>query len=755
MIRRLFAAVAAVTPALIAGALPASGQNAYITNGGSNTVSVIATASGAVVGSPIGVGSSPYGVAIAPDASKVYVANSGSNTVSVIATASNTVIATITVGASPVGLAMTADGGTVYAANSGANTVSVIATASNTVTATIAVGTNPSGVTVTPDGSKVYVANTGDGTVSLILTSLNAATAAIPVGAGPLGLAVSPDGSTLYVANKSGDSVSVIPTAGAVVSATIAVGLGPAGIAVTPDGSTVYVADSITNLVSVIGTAKNTVTATVTVGNAPLGVAVTPDGGKVFVVNQGDATVSVIATAGNTVIGSPIAVGAVPAALGSFISPVRATPGLAVTPTAYATQAVAAASGALTITGGVALVSSVFTTGSVGGTATAIFTLPAGVTFSTAPTATVDGTAFTAATLSGGGGTNSISISITLGSSLFLRQGTLTLSSFQIAGATALATPTASGFVISEQITGSIGATPSLNQVQPVGADLATSASALSFSAVASPGVTIDVLSPGYGTRVSQPVPIGTTDAAWADLGTLYTGLVAGLENALATGQFTFTGDTLAVTLAGNFTGLIGAYVAPAGTTTCATTFAAQPSGAVDGSLLADTLTFSTVGAGLSSTAGGSLSQEVCVYFTGTTIIGQNPSGLSATGSVDTTTQTTAPLAAETYNGNVQQIQYSGNFTVYPEYIRIVNNNAGPIQALALVQGDSGSTGQTTVETALAGNSNDVVPATTILTNAGVTLPSSGRGSIILLAPNGVVFSQLMQQPGGLVDNIQ
>jgi len=97
---------------------------------------------------------------------------------------------------------------------------------------------------------------------------------------------------------------------------------------VTPDGSTVYVADSITNLVSVIGTAKNTVTATVTVGNAPLGVAVTPDGGKVFVVNQGDATVSVIATAGNTVIGSPIAVGAVPAALGSFISPYGRRPAL-------------------------------------------------------------------------------------------------------------------------------------------------------------------------------------------------------------------------------------------------------------------------------------------------------------------------------------------------------------------------------------------------------------------------------------------
>ena len=76
-------------------------------------------------------------------AQNAYITNEGSNTVSVIATATNTVAATIAVGTDPFGVAVSPDGSTVYVANAGSNTVSVIATATNTVTATIAVGTNP------------------------------------------------------------------------------------------------------------------------------------------------------------------------------------------------------------------------------------------------------------------------------------------------------------------------------------------------------------------------------------------------------------------------------------------------------------------------------------------------------------------------------------------------------------------------------------------------------------------------------------
>src|ERR1017187_3791805 len=110
------------------------GQNAYITTG-SNNVSVIATGTKTVTAT-IPVGSS-YGVAVAPDGSKVYVTNFVSGTVSVIATGTNTVTATIPVGTQPVGVAVTPDGSKVYVANLVSGTVSVIATGTNTVTATI------------------------------------------------------------------------------------------------------------------------------------------------------------------------------------------------------------------------------------------------------------------------------------------------------------------------------------------------------------------------------------------------------------------------------------------------------------------------------------------------------------------------------------------------------------------------------------------------------------------------------------------
>ena len=85
---------------------------------------------------------SPFDVAVTPDGRHVYVTDDGSNTVLVIATATNRVTATIPVGNTPHGVAVTPDGRHVYVANNLSNTVSVIKTANNTVTATILVGSD-------------------------------------------------------------------------------------------------------------------------------------------------------------------------------------------------------------------------------------------------------------------------------------------------------------------------------------------------------------------------------------------------------------------------------------------------------------------------------------------------------------------------------------------------------------------------------------------------------------------------------------
>jgi hypothetical protein len=55
----------------------------------------------------------------------------------------------------------------------------------------------------------------------------------------------------------------------------------------------------------------------------------------------------------------------------------------------------------------------------------------------------------------------------------------------------------------------------------------------------------------------------------------------------------------------------------------------------------------------------------------------------------------------------------------------------------------------------MAVNTNDLIPASQIFANAGVTLPSSGRGSLLVLAPNGMGISQVLLNPDGSVVNVQ
>jgi YVTN family beta-propeller protein len=312
------------------GSAPGVAQNAYITNGDSNDVSVINTATDTVIAT-IRVGKFPQGVAVGPDG-KAYVANESSDTVSVIETATNTVIATIHVGIEPVGVAVSSDGSTVYVTDFGfrSKSVSVINTANNKVTATIPVGIGPTGVVVTPDGGKVYVANYDSGSVSVITTKLKRVIATIRLGRYPVNqVAVSPDGTKVYVTTFHSNTVSVIDTANDRVTATIPVGIGPIGVAVSPDGSKVYVtnSNSVTyskpGTVSVINTANNEVTNTIPVGTSPSGISVSPDGSKVYVANSASNDVSVIATATDTVIAT-LAVGRHPVALGLFIQ--RAPP---------------------------------------------------------------------------------------------------------------------------------------------------------------------------------------------------------------------------------------------------------------------------------------------------------------------------------------------------------------------------------------------------------------------------------------------
>ena len=85
----------------------------------------------------IPVGTTPTGLAVNITTNRVYVSNTGSNTVSVIDGATNTVIKTIPVGNQPTTVVHYAPANLVYAFNSADNTLSIIDGNTNTVQGTI------------------------------------------------------------------------------------------------------------------------------------------------------------------------------------------------------------------------------------------------------------------------------------------------------------------------------------------------------------------------------------------------------------------------------------------------------------------------------------------------------------------------------------------------------------------------------------------------------------------------------------------
>ena len=276
---------------------------AYVANNTDNTVTVIDTSSGTVV-KTIGVGISPYGVAVNQAGTFAYVTNAGSDTLSVISTATNAVVATITLTGlvSPMDIALSPNGKTAYVSCS-ANAVAVINTAAKTFK-TIAVQ-NPIGLAVTPTGAFLYVVSSSGGKVLVISTLTNAVVATIAVGTNiPIGVVISPDGTTAYVTNNNAHTVTVIRTGNNVVAKTINVSAGPFHEAVSPDGQWLYVANYNAgggNLVTVINTSTQTVAGTVVVGKGPNGLAFTQDSAFVGVTNESSNTVSVINTASRTV----------------------------------------------------------------------------------------------------------------------------------------------------------------------------------------------------------------------------------------------------------------------------------------------------------------------------------------------------------------------------------------------------------------------------------------------------------------------
>lgn len=288
-------------------------SRAYVANFGSNTLTVIDTASNTTIAT-IAVGTGPQGVAVNASTNRAYVTNSGSNSLSVIDTNSNTVLATVGVGAGPTGIAINPATNRAYITNKNNSTLSVMDTTNYTVIATIAVGSGPLSVALNPATSRAYVTNSNSNNISVINTANNSFVATIPVGLAPQGVALHPAANRAYVANSSSNTLTVIDTSSNSVITALPIANGPLGIAVNPAANRIYVTNSGSNTLTVIDTTNNTSIAIITVGSSPQEVAVNPAINRAYVTNGNSNTLTVIDTSNNSAIAT-IGVGVSPRAV--------------------------------------------------------------------------------------------------------------------------------------------------------------------------------------------------------------------------------------------------------------------------------------------------------------------------------------------------------------------------------------------------------------------------------------------------------
>jgi YVTN family beta-propeller protein len=306
---------------------------AYITNGNSNTVSVLDLVN-LRTDRTLRVGDNPTGIAANPRRNEIYAVNTKSGTVTVIDAATNTVVSTIGVHRQPYFISVDAAGGRAYVANSGSNSVSVIDLDKRREIVAVGTGESPGLARVSPDMRSVVVSNRGAGSVSIYSAAPYASTHNLESGSpeapqpvpqpspepalqfraafagcpGATDVAILPDSSKAFVACSGGHQVMVISLAAAPGSwaarqdsaatsdhllTMLDVGATPVHLAVKPDGGEIFVSNFDSDSISEIDTWNNQVLGTYMIGNKPVHGVITRDNSTLWVADFASDLISV------------------------------------------------------------------------------------------------------------------------------------------------------------------------------------------------------------------------------------------------------------------------------------------------------------------------------------------------------------------------------------------------------------------------------------------------------------------------------
>ncbi len=275
-------------------------EYAYVTNGGSDTVTVVDVVN-VRVDRVLSVGHNPVAVAESPTRNEVYAVNSGAGgaegSISLIDAEHNAVVATIALRKQPVSIDLDAAGNFAYVANSGSNSVSIVDLKARKEIAQVSTGEEPVAARVSPDGKSLVVANLRGNSVTVIDAASRSVRAVFNGCPGAGGVVILPDSSKAFVPCSTGHQVMVIALASAAapkgtdlaqpdrLEALMDVGRAPVDLALKPDGGEVFASNSLSDSVSEIYDTTDEVGDTYMIGADPVRGLVSPDNALLYVAN--------------------------------------------------------------------------------------------------------------------------------------------------------------------------------------------------------------------------------------------------------------------------------------------------------------------------------------------------------------------------------------------------------------------------------------------------------------------------------------
>lgn len=276
-------------------------QEIFVSNYGSNSVSVVNASSDTVLGS-IPVASGPDGVAYDGNDSEVFVADHGScvdnpcapGFASVIDDLTDTVVASVTVGVFPEGIGYDSGQNEMFVANYGSNNVSVISVKMDKSVSSVAVGTFPLAVAYDTGKGEVFVVNYGSDNVSVIDAKTNSIVATIPVGKLPDGAAYDGQKGEVFVADSGSSELTIINDTTDKVTGNVSVGPDPWAVAYDSHRQVAVVANYGSDNLSVINGGSDKLVATVPVGISPDAVAYYGTSGEIVSVNYGSDNLTLV-----------------------------------------------------------------------------------------------------------------------------------------------------------------------------------------------------------------------------------------------------------------------------------------------------------------------------------------------------------------------------------------------------------------------------------------------------------------------------